>query len=130
MPIAGARIGIAFDGSIGRNRHRPEITLIAVRRVVNIHWRLRGVDDHVRNAHVAAVVFSSAKIRVDADARTDVINDGGGIRIDGGCGYVLVPGVVRGEGKKAIQTRSCPVARLLQEPNPMRQNFRFQFPYR
>src|SRR5208282_6450215 len=52
---------------------------------------------------VRAVIQAGTEIGMQADRRTDEADDSRGIGIDGGCGDVPVPGIVGGEGKKAVQ---------------------------
>ena len=103
VAIAGAGIGVAFDGSSEGNRHGAGVGLAAVGLVVDGDERLSRVDNRVRNAHVGAVVFTLSEIGMDADGGTDVINDCGGIGIDGGGGNILIPEIVRREWNEATQ---------------------------
>lgn len=83
VAIAGAGIGIAFDRSAEGNGHGAGIGFAAVGLVIDRDESLRGVDYAVGNADVRAVVFALAEVGMDADGRTDEIDDAGGVGIDG-----------------------------------------------
>jgi len=104
VAIAGAGIGVAFDGSGERNGHGAGVGLAAIGLVVDGNERLGGIDNRVGNAHVRAVVFPLAEIGMDADARADVVDNGGGIGIDGSGGNILVPEIVRRKWNEAAET--------------------------
>ncbi len=103
VAVAAAGIGIALDGSIRRDRHRSGIALIAVGREVDVHRRLRTTHHDIGNSNVRAVVQTGTEVRMQPDRRTNEVDHGRGIGIDGRGRDILVPGIVGGEGKKAIQ---------------------------
>jgi hypothetical protein len=81
VTIAGAGIGVAFDGNGEGDGHEAGIGF-AVGGVVDGNGRLRGIDYGVGNTHARAVVEAGAEIRMKADGRADARDDGGGVGVD------------------------------------------------
>ena len=106
VTIAGAGVGVAFDVNGERNRHGAGVGFAAVGGVVDRDERLRGIDDGVGSADVRAVVEAGAEVGMNADARSDVGDDGAGVGINGHGRDVLVPEIVRGERKETIEARA------------------------
>jgi hypothetical protein len=94
VAIAGAGIGVALDGSGERNGHGAGVGFATVGGVVDGNERLRAVDDGVGNAQVGTVVFAGTEVGMNADGGADVVDDVGGIGIDGRGRNVFVPEVV------------------------------------
>jgi len=103
VTIAAAGIRIAFDGRVERDGHGAGVGFAAVGLIVDRDERLRGVDDGVGDAHVGAIIFALAEIRMDPDGRADEIDDVGGVGIHGCAGDVCVPEIVAGERNKAAE---------------------------
>ena len=103
VAIAGAGIRVALDGSGERNGHGAGIAFARRRLIVEGMKRLRGIDDGIGNAHAGTVVLTGAEIGMKSDGGADVINDGGGVGVDGGGGDVFIPEIVGGERKEAAE---------------------------
>lgn len=103
MAIAGARIGIALDGSSERDGHGARVAFTTVGGVGDGNESLGGIDDGVGDAHVGAVVFTGTEIGMEANGGADVVDVVGGVGIDVGGGDVFVPEIVGGEWEKTVE---------------------------
>src|SRR5262249_34262021 len=82
-------VGGALDRSVGRHGHWSGIAL-GRRADRDRHLLLYlAVDDHIRNA------TADAEVGMDANGRSDVVDDRRGVGVDRRRGDVLVPGAVR-----------------------------------
>ena len=104
VAVAGTRIGVALDVGVGGNGHGAGITFVAVSVEEDVHGRLRRADDGIRNADVAALNLTGAKVGMERDGGTDEIDVGVGIWIGGRSRNVLIPCVACGEGTEAVKT--------------------------
>src|SRR5690348_13523277 len=109
MAVA-ARIGIAFNRSVARDRHWPRIALRAIGGEIDVRQRLRSAYDNIWDTHARTLVESRAKIGVHSDGRSDEVDDGAGVGVHGGAGNVLLPKIVAGEGNEPVEAGALPRA--------------------
>ena len=64
MAVAIARLWVALDEGVRRDRFRSGITLIGIQTQSHIYFRLRARDHLVRNSDRLIVKRASAKIRM------------------------------------------------------------------
>src|SRR5579862_4724131 len=67
---------------------------------------LRSVHDYIRNTHARAVIKAGAEIGMQADVRTNKIDDCIRVAINRRTRNVLVPGTIRRKRTEAIQARA------------------------
>lgn len=94
VAVAGAGVGIALDGIAKCDGHGARVAFAAIGLVIDGDEGLGGVDNRVGDAHVGAVVLSLAEIGMQANGRANVIDEGGGVGINGRGRDVLVPEII------------------------------------
>ena len=102
VPVA-ARVGIAFNRRIGRDRHRAGIALVGIGQQVHSHGTLAGVHDDIRDTDLAARIESGAEVGMNGSVPADKVDEGRRIRIHGRSRDVLIPQVARRERHKTVE---------------------------
>src|SRR5579872_2518488 len=110
MPVAVARIRVAFDQRRFRHRHRPRIALRTVSRERDVRKRSATTNDEIRKPNALPVIQSRAKVGMQRRRRANEIDNRRRVRIDRSTRNVLIPRAVRGERNKSIQARALPKA--------------------
>ena len=82
VAIAVARVRVAFNECIRRNRHGTGIALISEGVEVDADFALATADHRVGNSHVTAGVKSGAEVGMHRDTGSDEVDDGRRCRIN------------------------------------------------